>query len=127
MYLKAKTFADQSTMQMIMRSEDPAQAKKLGLEVAGFDENVWREKRYECVFQAVWNKFSQDNELSKLLLSTGEKYLAESAGYDPLFGLALWEYKQGASKGIKVDDTTFDVLPENWPGVNLLGIALMGA
>lgn len=125
MYLKAKLFSDEKIMRRIAQTEDPAEAKKLGREVSGFNEKIWCEQRYKCLLQAVWNKFSQCNELSKLLLSTGDNYLAESAGYDPVFGLGLWEYKQGASRGCKVDDTTFDVHPENWPGMNLLGVALM--
>ena len=125
MFLKAKTFSDARIMRLIVQADDPAEAKRLGREVSGYEERVWREKRYNCLLQSVWHKFSQDNELTKLLLSTGDKYIAEAAGYDDLFGLGLWEFTQGDSKGCKIDETTFDVYPENWPGLNLLGVALM--
>ena len=77
-YLKAKTFSDTKVMKMILQTKDPAQAKKLGREVSGFDEEIWRERRYKCVLQSVWNKFGQCSELSKILLSTGDNYLVES-------------------------------------------------
>ena len=73
----------------------------------------------------MYNKFSQSLELIKLLLSTEERYLVEFAGYDPIFSLGLWEYKQPTSEGCKIDDTTFDVHPSNWMETNLLGVALM--
>ena len=63
--------------------------------------------------------------MKKLLLSTGDKYLVESANYDPIFGINLWQYKQGSLKGRMIDDVTFDVHPCNWVGANLLGISLM--
>ena len=39
--------------------------------------------------------------------------------------MGLWEFTQGNSRGCKVDDTTFDVYPDKWPGINLLEVALM--
>jgi ribA/ribD-fused uncharacterized protein len=125
MFLKAKVFQDLRVMKMILKTENPAHVKQLGREVSHFREEVWREKRYKCVLQAVYNKFSQSPDLTKLLLSTGERFLVESAGYDPIFSIGLWEYRQSTSEGCKVDDTTFDVHPNNWMGSNLLGEALM--
>ena len=125
MFLKAKVFQDLRVMKKILRTENPAHVKKLGREVSGFSEDVWRTKRYKCVLQSVYNKFSQSPDLTKLLLSTDEKFLVESAGYDPIFSIGLWEYRQSTSEGCKIDDTTFDVHPNNWMGANILGEALM--
>ena len=35
----------------------------------------------------------------------------KAAGYDILFGVGFWQYKQGGFKGYKVNDTAFDIHP----------------
>ena len=125
MYLKAKLFGDTEIMKKIIGAHDPSETKALGLQVSGFNKKICKHYRHKFMLQAARHKFSQDPSLGTLLLSTEEKYLVEAAGYDPLFGIGLWQYKQGDSKGCKVDETAFDVYPKDWPGVNILGLALM--
>ena len=125
MYLKAKLFGDTEIMKKIIRAHDPSEVKALGLQVSNFNEKIWRHYRYKFMLQAVRHKFSQDSSLGALLLSADEKYLVEAARYDPLFGIRLSQYKQGDSKGCKVDETDFDVHLKNWPVVNILGLTLM--
>ena len=102
-FLKALTFGDLRVMKAVLRTVDPAKVKRLGLEVSPFREDVWRKRRYACMYQAVYNKFSQSDQLAKLLLRTGNKYLIEAAQYDQIFSIVLWEWAQGKSKGCKVD------------------------
>ena len=125
MSLKAKIFQDLRIMKKILKTENLVHVKQLSREVSYFNEEVWRKKRYKCVLQSVYNKFSQSLDLIKLLLSTDERFLVESAGYDPIFSIGLWEFTQSTSEGCKVDDTTFNVHPNNWMRVNMLGEALM--
>ena len=110
-FLKALTFGDLRVMKTVLRTVDPAKVKQLGLEVSQFREDAWCERRYTCMLQAVYNKFSQSHELTKLLLGTGSKYLVESAQYDRIFSIGIWEWKQGDSEGCKIDECTFDVPP----------------
>ena len=42
MYLKAKTFSDAKIMRLIIQADNSADAKKLGREVSGFNEKIWR-------------------------------------------------------------------------------------
>ena len=100
-------------MGLILKTKDLAKVKNLSRQVSNFKERIWFGKRYKCCYQVVFNKFSQSPELKKLLLSTGDKYLVESANYDPIFGINLWQYKQGSLKGRIIDDVTFDVHPHN--------------
>ena len=53
------------------------------------------------------------NGLKKELLSTGNCVLAEASPYDDIFGIKLNE------------DEATSMEPEQWPGRNLLGKALM--
>ena len=58
-------------------------------------------------------KFSQNEDLKKFLLATGDLILVEASPWD-----AIWGCGTGPD-----DDTTFD--PKQWQGENLLGKALM--
>ncbi len=58
-------------------------------------------------------KFSQNQELKTLLLSTGDSILVEASSYDKIWRIGLNEYD---AKKTKIED---------WPGENLLGKALM--
>ena len=57
-------------------------------------------------------KFSQDPELHRALLATGDTLLVEAAPYDRIWGVGLTAGRASA-------------VPEaQWPGTNLLGKAL---
>jgi len=46
-------------------------------------------------------------------------------GYDTIFGIGLSEFSSSGIRGCKLQNGEFDILPEEWVGQNLLGIALM--
>ncbi len=58
-------------------------------------------------------KFSQNLALRRFLLQTGDRILVEASPADPLWGIGLAEDHPDASS------------PHKWPGLNLLGFALM--
>ena len=58
-------------------------------------------------------KFSQNQELKTLLLSTDDSILVEASSYDNIWGIGL---NESDAKNTKMED---------WPGQNLLGKALM--
>ena len=113
MYYKAMTFENEDIAKKILNSEHPAEAKKLGREVIGFDEERWNKERFAIVVQANLLKFSQNPALTEFLCSTGKRILVEASPVDTVWGV-----------GMAADDEAI-LSPQNWKGLNLLGYALM--
>lgn len=114
MYQKAMLFGAEELANRILEAKTPAECKTLGKEyIAGFDGKVWDEKSIELVKPGIKEKFRQNPDLLKELLSTGNALLAECAPYDKKWGI-----------GIAVDDPRrFNI--SKWSGKNYLGIILM--
>jgi ribA/ribD-fused uncharacterized protein len=112
---KALLFGDPEMAERIRAVEHPAEAKKLGRLVSGFDEDTWKDARFEIVVQASVAKFGQHSELRDYLLATGERVLVEASPRDRIWGIGM---------GAKNADAE---APELWRGQNLLGFALMEA
>lgn len=89
--------------------------KRLGREVKNFNPQLWDSHKFEIVKKGNLLKFSQNDDLKKILLETKDKILVEAASYDKIWGIGLSE-----DKALKID-------PKNYPkyGENLLGKALM--
>ena len=114
MYFKAELFGDEDSMGKIMRTNDPSLQKKIGRAVANYDEEVWKEKRYNIVFQLLVEKFKQNSDLKTILLNTGDKCIVECSPYDKIWGI-----------GMGVDQYPEILDKSNWKGENLLGEILM--
>lgn len=113
MYLKAKTFGDTVIADMVIANQDPKHVKGLGKRVTGFKEEIWAEHRYDCMLDVVFAKFSQNPELRKALLATGNKILVEASPVDKIWGIGL-------------SPTDLRALDQKqWRGLNLLGEVLM--
>jgi ribA/ribD-fused uncharacterized protein len=112
---KARLFGDGETRAQILETRDPAEAKKLGRGVKGFDEARWVEARFELVTRGNVAKFGQDDQLRDYLFSTREDVLVEASPSDAIWGIGL------AADNPAVQD------PAEWRGLNLLGFALMRA
>ncbi|GAB3874959.1 NADAR family protein [Kibdelosporangium lantanae] len=112
---KARMFDDPEMLRRILDSVDPADAKKLGRAVRGFDQDTWEAKRYDVVVRASVAKFGQNSALREFLLATGEKVLVEAAPRDVVWGIGLGRDNPRAQD------------PAQWRGRNLLGFALMDA
>jgi ribA/ribD-fused uncharacterized protein len=110
---KARLFGDRAAEQRILNAEHPGQAKALGRSVRGFSEDHWSAHRVDLVIAANLAKFEQHPHLRAYLLSTGTSVLVEASPYDRIWGIGL-----RAS-----DPRAHD--PVRWPGLNLLGFALM--
>lgn len=113
MYQKAVHFQDEITASKILSTTDVAEIKQLGRQVSGYDENMWNGIRQIVVYEGLLAKFSQNNELRKLLKDTGNAILAECAVKDTIWGIGL---------SMK-DPNRFD--RSKWKGQNLLGYSLM--
>ncbi|RNA61045.1 NADAR family protein [Chryseobacterium nematophagum] len=110
---KAKLFEDNQTLQDILKSDSPNQAKSLGRKVENFDFSIWDEHKYEIVKEGNLLKFSQNEALKEFLLSTNDTILVEASPYDTIWGIGMLESDKRA------------VNPTLWNGENLLGFALM--
>lgn len=109
---KAKLFGDELSCRKIMAAKEPDECKRLGRQVAGYDDAVWKEHRGPILRAALRAKFTQNDELRRRLLSTGGTRLAEASPHDKIFGI-----------GLSAEDAVY-VRPEQWQGQNLLGKAL---
>ena len=111
---KAKFFGDEEMYNAILNSETPKEAKKYGRLVKNFDAEKWSKVCFDKMYDAVYAKFSQNNGLKKLLLSSDfeGKGFVEGSPFD-----AIW--------GVKMDWRNPDIDNEkNWQGQNLLGKVL---
>ncbi|MBD0424140.1 NADAR family protein [Streptomyces sp. NPDC052309] len=115
MAAKARLFDDPEAERRVLTAEHPAQAKKAGRLVRGFDEAVWERERFRIVVEGSVHKFASDPALRGFLLGTGERVLVEASPVDRVWGI-----------GLAADDERA-VDPERWRGPNLLGFALMEA
>ena len=89
MYQKALLMSDRTTAEKILSCETPAEAKQLGREVKGFDQEVWDHECDKVVEDANWLKFSQDKRLAEVLTGTGEKQIVEASPNDRIWGIGF--------------------------------------
>ncbi|MFD7585920.1 NADAR family protein [Kitasatospora sp. NPDC059811] len=112
---KARMFGDEAIEQRVLAAHTPAEAKKLGRLVRGFDDATWTAGRFELVVEGNVAKFGQDEALRAYLLGTGDRVLVEASPVDRIWGI-----------GLAADDIRAE-RPDEWRGLNLLGFALMEA
>lgn len=109
---KARIFGDSDALRAILEAEHPAEAKRQGRLVRGFDETIWQRERYGIVLRGNLAKFGQHAELRAYLLSTAPRVLVEASPLDREWGIGLGAESDKASR------------PSEWRGRNLLGFAL---
>ncbi|MEJ1198776.1 MULTISPECIES: NADAR family protein [unclassified Streptomyces] len=112
---KARLFGDAEAERRVLAADHPAEAKKAGRLVRGFDETVWERERFRIVVEGSVHKFASDPTLRAFLLNTGERVLVEASPVDRVWGIGLTADDEAATD------------PERWRGPNLLGFALMTA
>ncbi|MGW1229782.1 NADAR family protein [Streptomyces sp. NPDC002530] len=112
---KARLFGDVEAAERAVAARSPAEAKKAGRLVRGFDEAVWERERFALVTEGSVHKFGGHPELGAFLRNTGDRVLVEASPMDRVWGIGL------AADDPRAQD------PERWRGKNLLGFALMEA
>ncbi|HET9382321.1 MAG TPA: NADAR family protein [Streptomyces sp.] len=112
---KARLFGDAEAERRILAATHPAQAKKEGRLVRGFDEAAWERERFGLVVEGSVHKFAAHADLAAFLLGTGDRVLVEASPVDRVWGIGLAADDEAAGD------------PERWRGPNLLGFALMEA
>ncbi|GAA2792112.1 NADAR family protein [Kitasatospora paracochleata] len=112
---KARLFGDEEIVPRILNARTPAEAKKLGRLVRGFEETRWVAERLDLVVRGNVAKFGQDEALREYLLGTANRVLVEASPLDRVWGIGLAADNDRATR------------PAEWRGLNLLGFALMEA
>ena len=115
MAAKARLFGDTDAERAALTARTPAEAKRAGRLVRGFDDQVWERERFGIVVEGSVRKFSSDEALRGYLVGTGERVLVEASPVDRVGGVGL------AAADPRIGD------PAGWRGLNLLGFALMEA
>ncbi|MFI9007692.1 NADAR family protein [Actinosynnema sp. NPDC053489] len=110
---KALLFGDEETADRVLAARTPAEAKALGREVRGFDQEVWAAHRVDVVVRGNLAKFTAHDDLRGFLLGTGDRVLVEASPLDRVWGIGLAADDERAAD------------PATWRGLNLLGVALM--
>lgn len=113
MHGKALLFGDEDSASRILATRTSWMARELGSRVRGFDEATWEHHRFEVAVAANLPKFANLPALREYLLSTGDSILVEASATDRVWGNGLDEFDRHARD------------PLHWPGLNLLGFALM--
>ena len=113
MHQKCKLFGDDWAADAVLATDDPAQQQDIGRKAKGYNGYVWAGMRQLVALRGLYAKFSQNPELKKQLLDTGDAWLVECAHWDKTWAC-----------GVRLNDPNrFDT--QNWQGDNILGFALM--
>lgn len=115
MAAKARLFDDHAALARVLEAKTPAEAKRVGREVAGYVDAVWDKHRFDVVVEGNVAKFGQHDDLRTFLLATHERILVEASPHDRIWGIGMDSAHPDARN------------PEKWHGQNLLGFALMEA
>lgn len=110
---KARLFEDAAMFERIVATDDPAEAKALGREVRGFDQERWSAARFGIVVAGGEAKFGAHEGLRTFLLGTGDEVLVEATPRDRIWGIGMGRDNPAARD------------PRRWRGKNLLGFSLM--
>jgi hypothetical protein len=113
MWEKAVYFNDILKSNEILKEFNPRRTKQLGREVKNFNTEDWLKVSFNYMVDVNYAKWTSNDKLQSLLLSTDNKILVEASPYDTIWGI-----------GLHLEDD--DVLNEkNWKGTNWLGESLM--
>ena len=112
MSCKSTLFKDEVALNKIMKSTNPYDQKSYGRNVEFFDKDVWESMAKKYVYEGNYAKFTQNNDLKEILLSTGEKLIVEASKFDKIWGIGLEEVDPRAQSR------------STWLGTNWLGEVL---
>lgn len=109
MWGKAQLFGDAEIAAQILEAAQPRDQKALGRKVRNFDRTVWSKHARDIVYRGNRAKFTQNSDLRKFLLATGDATIVEAAPNDAIWGIGISEEEARTTD------------PSAWPGTNWLG------
>lgn len=112
MAMKAKVFGDAEKLQEIMKAEHPADQKRLGRQVRGFEATRWEKIAREVVYKGNYEKFKQNADMREKLFATAGTTLVEASPKDRIWGIGMGAKNPDAQDRAK------------WQGRNWLGEVL---
>jgi len=115
MAAKARLFGDLGVLARIMATASPSRHRSLGRQVTPYVEETWPAEAPAIMARIALAKFAAGSPLSRALLETGDRLIAEASPSDRLFGIG-WRADQPGARD-----------PRRWRGSNWLGNALMAA
>jgi len=86
---KALLFNDMNTHQKIINAKSPGEAKELGRQILGFEEQIWVANRYDIVVNGNIHKFNQHPEFASFLINTKGRILVEASPVDKIWGIGV--------------------------------------
>ena len=114
MIFKAQYFKDEESVQAILKSKTPKEAKAIGRNVKNFVPDKWDAVSSRYMTKAVTMRYEQDKKFAKML--TDKKYegktFVEASPYDKIWGVGL------AEDNPDIEDSS------KWQGQNKLGKCL---
>ena len=111
---KAEWFGDEDQRERIMTTKSPREAKALGRKIdESGNDNLWVKEIRKITKQGIREKVNQNDEVKKLLCSTGKATIAEAS-----------EFNKFWSTGVDIDDKKV-LNPKKWIGKNTMGKVLM--
>jgi ribA/ribD-fused uncharacterized protein len=109
MYCKAMLFNDTESAELILTAQHPSESKAIGRRVKNFNKEVWELYCKKFVYDGNYAKFTQNPDLLKDLMATGDSELVEASLEDKIWGIDLKESDPRAQN------------KETWLGTNWLG------
>ncbi len=110
---KAELFGDEEALLKIMESSHPREQKRIGRAVKNFVAERWNAVSRDVVFRGNMAKFTQNPDLRKYMLGTGDQEIVEASPEDVIWGI-----------GLSADDPDAQDKTK-WKGTNWLGEVLM--
>ncbi|ELP6119316.1 NADAR family protein [Vibrio vulnificus] len=111
-YCKCLAYQDRVMADAILNTDNPVQIKKLAVHIQKCNYNNWEEIQFKMMAIGVFAKFAQNSHLKKLLIDTGNRYLAEASPSN------FWGI------GIHINDPRVQQKGA-WTGKNMLGLLIM--
>ncbi len=113
MYKKCVLFGEPEAANAILATDDTKEQQAIGKTTNIYIAEVWAGMRQLVVMRGLYAKFSQNEDLKRMLLDTGDAWLVECAKSDKVWAC-----------GRRLDDVRRFNAAE-WNGQNILGFALM--
>ncbi|MDD2402722.1 MAG: NADAR family protein [Clostridia bacterium] len=85
-YFQAMKFNDDIIQQKIREISSPMEIAKIGRDSKNPLRSDWESVKDDIMRVAVWNKFSQNEDISEILLSTGDNKIVEKTSDDYYWG-----------------------------------------
>ena len=86
---KARLFHEHRVLEFILSTSEPQSHKRINRSVPGLDKAIWERERENAVLARTFAVFSQNPEMKRHLLGTGNERLAEASPFDQMWGAGL--------------------------------------